>query len=81
MLNSRITKFAQGYAIYMSCQIFFDHCTVMKFSVNLWPTVWACAKHFNINDLKTGLAKNEVLDRAWCNSCGASSLFCHVIFN
>jgi hypothetical protein len=25
-LTSKIRKFAQGYAIYMSCQIFFDHC-------------------------------------------------------
>lgn len=49
-VTSRITKFAQGYAIYMSCRIFFDHCNVMKFSVNLCPTVWECAKHFNTND-------------------------------
>ena len=80
-LTSRITKFAQGYAIYMSWQIFFDHCNVIKFSVNLWPTVWECAKHFNTNGLETDLTKNELLDCGWRNSCGATSLLCHAFFN
>jgi hypothetical protein len=59
----------------------FGHRNAMKFSVNLWPTVWECAKHFNTNDLETDLAKNKLLDRAWRNSCGASSLLSHVFFN
>jgi hypothetical protein len=53
----------------------------MKISVNLWPMVWECVEHFNTNDLETYLAKNELLDRAWLDSCGASSLLCHVYFN